>query len=66
MLTGKVRGSHDAEVVIERPEGSGVAVIVNGAPSTNARGEVPGATESGRRASGLIVLFASTNRPSLR
>jgi len=47
VLAGKVPGMHDAEVVIERPDGSGVAVIVNIAPPTNARGEITGATLSG-------------------
>lgn len=43
VLTGKVPGVHDAEVHIERPDGSRVIVIVNIAPVKNGRGEITGA-----------------------
>src|SRR5712671_3410095 len=43
VLTGKVPGTHDAEVHIERPDGSRIIVIVNIAPLKNDRGEVLGA-----------------------
>lgn len=37
VLSGKVAGIHDAEVHIERPDGSRVIVIVNIAPLTDDR-----------------------------
>jgi signal transduction histidine kinase len=43
VLTGKIPGMHDAEVHIERPDGSRIIVIVNIAPLTNDRGEITGA-----------------------
>ncbi|HEY3653666.1 MAG TPA: ATP-binding protein [Steroidobacteraceae bacterium] len=43
VLSGRVPGTHDAEVVIERPDASRVIVIVNIAPLTNDRGEITGA-----------------------
>ena len=43
MLSGKILGTHDAEVHIERPDGSRIIVIVNIAPLTNDRGEIAGA-----------------------
>lgn len=43
VLSGKVPGIHDAEVHIERPDGSRVIVIVNIAPVKDDRGEVTGA-----------------------
>jgi|KBSSwiStaDraftv2_1062776.scaffolds.fasta_scaffold44978_2 PAS domain S-box-containing protein len=43
VLTGKIPGTHDAEVHIERPDGSRIIVIVNIAPLTNGRGEIIGA-----------------------
>ncbi|HEU5201260.1 MAG TPA: PAS domain S-box protein [Nitrospira sp.] len=43
VLSGKVPGTHDAEVHIERPDGSRVIVIVNIAPLTDDRGEITGA-----------------------
>jgi signal transduction histidine kinase/ActR/RegA family two-component response regulator len=43
VLSGKVPGVHDGEVVIERPDGSRVVVIVNIAPLTDDRGEIIGA-----------------------
>jgi signal transduction histidine kinase/ActR/RegA family two-component response regulator len=43
VLSGKVPGTHDAEVHIERPDGSRVVVIVNIAPLTDERGEIIGA-----------------------
>ena len=43
VLSGKVPGTHDAEVHIERPDGSRVIVIVNIAPLLDDRGEISGA-----------------------
>ena len=43
VLSGKVPGTHDAEVLIERPDGSRVIVIVNIAPLTDEDGEIIGA-----------------------
>jgi hypothetical protein len=43
VLSGRVPGTQDAEVLIERPDGSRVIVIVNIAPLTNDRGEIIGA-----------------------
>jgi PAS domain S-box-containing protein len=43
VLTGKVSGIHNAEVHIERPDGSRIIVIVNIAPLKDERGEVAGA-----------------------
>jgi PAS domain S-box-containing protein len=43
VLSGKVPGVRDGEVVIERPDGSRVIVIVNIAPVTDERGEITGA-----------------------
>jgi two-component system NarL family sensor kinase len=43
VLSGKIPGTHDAEVHIERPDGSRIIVIVNIAPLTDDRGEITGA-----------------------
>jgi signal transduction histidine kinase len=43
VLTGKVPGTHDAEVHIERPDGSRIIVIVNIAPLKDDHGEITGA-----------------------
>ncbi len=43
VLSGNTPGTHDAEVHIERPDGSRIIVIVNIAPLTNDRGEIAGA-----------------------
>ena len=43
VLTGKVPGTHDAEVHIERPDGSRIIVIVNIAPLKDDRGKITGA-----------------------
>ena len=43
VVSGKVSAVHDTEVFIERPDGSGVTVIVNILPLTNERGEITGA-----------------------
>jgi len=43
VVTGKIDASRDAEVLIERPDGSQVTVIVNIRPLTNQFGEVTGA-----------------------
>ncbi len=43
VLSGKVSGVHDAELHIQRPDGSGVIVIVNIAPLTDDEGDIVGA-----------------------
>ena len=43
VLCGKIPGVHDAEVHIERPDGSRIIVIVNIAPQKNEHGEITGA-----------------------
>jgi PAS domain S-box-containing protein len=43
VVSGKITAAHDAEVVIERPDGSRVIVLVNIRPLKNDRGEVIGA-----------------------
>jgi PAS domain-containing protein len=43
VLSGKITAAHDAEVLIERPDGSRVIVLVNIRPLKNGRGEVTGA-----------------------
>ena len=43
VLGGKLPAVHDAEVVIERPDGSRVTVIANIVPLKNDRGEITGA-----------------------
>ena len=43
VLTGKVPGTHDAEVHIERPDGTRIIVIVNIAPLKDDQGEITGA-----------------------
>ena len=43
VLTGKIPCTHDAEVLIERPDGSRITVIVNIAPLKDERGEITGA-----------------------
>ena len=43
VLSGKIAEVRDAEVLIERPEGSRVTVVVNIRPLKNERGEVTGA-----------------------
>ena len=43
VVSGKISGVHDAEVLIERPDGSHVTVLVNIRPLKNDRGEVTGA-----------------------
>src|SRR5260370_288824 len=43
VLSGKIPGTHDAEVHIERPDGSRIIVIVNIAPLMDDRGEITGA-----------------------
>src|SRR6476659_7209662 len=39
VLSGKIPAAHDAEVVIERPDGSRITGIVNIRPLKNERGE---------------------------
>jgi len=43
VVSGKITAAHDAEVVIERPDGSRVTVLVNIRPLKNDQGEVIGA-----------------------
>jgi PAS domain S-box-containing protein len=43
VLCGKVSGVRDGEVVVERPDGSRVIVVVNIAPLTDEQGKVTGA-----------------------
>ncbi len=43
VVSGKIAEVHDAEVLIERPEGSQISVIVNILPLKNERGEITGA-----------------------
>ena len=43
VLSGKISGARDAEVLIERPDGSRVTVVVNIGPLKNQREEVTGA-----------------------
>jgi PAS domain S-box-containing protein len=43
VVSGKIPSAHDAEVLIERPDGSRVTVVVNIRPLKNQRGEVTGA-----------------------
>ena len=43
VVSGKITAAHDAEVLIERPDGSRVTVLVNIRPLKNDRGEVIGA-----------------------
>jgi PAS domain S-box-containing protein len=43
VLTGRVPGTRDAEVFIERPDGSRITAIVNIAPLTDDRGQIIGA-----------------------
>ena len=43
VLSGKIPGAHDAEVLLERSDGSRVTVIVNIRPLKNERGEITGA-----------------------
>src|SRR5882724_1640107 len=43
VVSGKIPAAHDAEVLIERPDGSRVTVIVNIRPLKNKEGEITGA-----------------------
>lgn len=43
VISGKIPAVHDAEVLIERPDGSRITVVVNIRPLSNERGEVTGA-----------------------
>jgi PAS domain S-box-containing protein len=43
VVSGKMREVRDQEVMIERPDGSRITVIVNIRPMTNERGEITGA-----------------------
>ena len=43
VVSGKIPEARDAEVLIERPDGSRITVIVNIRPLKNERGEITGA-----------------------
>jgi PAS domain S-box-containing protein len=43
VISGKISEARDAEALIERPDGSGVSVVVNIRPLKNERGEITGA-----------------------
>jgi len=43
VVSGKRSAVHDGEVLIERPDGSRITVIVNIRPLKNNRGEIVGA-----------------------
>jgi len=43
VVSGKIPGARDAEVLIERPDGSRVTVVVNICPLKNEQGEITGA-----------------------
>ena len=43
VVAGKIAAVHDAELLIERPDGSRVTVVVNIRPLKNERGEITGA-----------------------
>jgi PAS domain S-box-containing protein len=43
VVAGKIPAAHDAEVVIERPDGSRITVVVNIRPLKTERGEITGA-----------------------
>ena len=43
VIAGKIPAAHDAEVLIERPDGSRITVVVNIRPLKTARGEITGA-----------------------
>ena len=43
VVAGKIPAAHDAEVVIERPDGSRITVVVNIRPLKTAQGEITGA-----------------------
>ena len=43
VLSGKISETRDAEMLIERPAGSRITVIVNIHPQKNGRGEIIGA-----------------------
>lgn len=43
VVSGKLPAVHDAEVIIQRPDGSRVTVVVNIRPLQNERGEITGA-----------------------
>jgi hypothetical protein len=73
VLTGKVPGMHDAEVHIERPDGSRIIVIVNIAPLKDDQGEITGAINCfyeklesvvQKRTASLRHLSAKLNRPT--
>jgi signal transduction histidine kinase len=46
VVAGKIPAAHDAEVLIERPDGSRVNVVVNIHPLKNKQGEITGAINS--------------------
>jgi two-component system CheB/CheR fusion protein len=66
VVSGKIPAAHDVEVLIQRPDGSRVAVIVNIRPLKNERGEITGAIncfyDITRRKQTEEALLASENR----
>ena len=71
VVSGKIRAVHDMEVLIERPDGSRVSVVVNIRPLKNERGEVTGAIncfyditerKQAEQAQRRIEVLAASNR----
>ena len=71
VLSGKIPETHDAEVFIERPDGSRMTVVVNIRPLKNERGEITGAIncfyditarKQAEEAQRRIEVLAATNR----
>jgi len=71
VLSGKIAAARDEEVLIERPDGSRVTVVVNIRPLKNERGEVTGAIncfyditerKQAEEAQRHIAVLAATNR----
>jgi len=65
VVTGKIAAVHDTEVLIERPDGSRVTVVVNIRPLRNKQGEITGAINcfydiSERKASDQLLALAQS------
>jgi PAS domain S-box-containing protein len=65
VVTGKISAVHDTEVLIERPDGSRVTVVVNIRPLRNKQGEITGAINcfydiSERKASDRLLALAQS------
>ena len=71
VVAGKIPAVHDAEVLIERPDGSRVTVVVNIRPLITERGEITGAIncfyditqrkQAERAAASLATIVESSN-----